>query len=172
MTGTQWTAFPGNFNDGVVHAIAEDRDYLYVGGSFRNTPVAGANRIARFDGSNWQTMGQGLDEPGAVTPFADVNDIQTVLGQVFVVGGFTSAGTADALHFAAWDGSEWFGYDSGLFGGLFAGDNGNALYLDNSTLYIGGTFTQAGDVKSRNIASLELDLTALDSIFDGGSFGG
>lgn len=170
--GQQWTDFPGNFNDGNVSVIVEDRDYLYVGGTFRNSPLNAANHIARFNGTAWEAMGTGLTEEGVVTPTPEVRDIVPILGQVFVVGGFNTASGVPALRFAAWDGTGWFGYEPGLFYGIAGSSEGYSLYLDNSTLYLGGTFTQAGDTKSRNFAALDLDLAPLDNIFAEGSFGG
>src|ERR1044071_4260636 len=64
--GTNWfalnngiTAGPvsGNF---YVNALLGTGNNLYVGGNFTNADNSGARYIARWDGTNWSAMGNGL----------------------------------------------------------------------------------------------------------------
>ena len=59
--GTNWFALNngvlGDINFTYVFALAQDRNYLYAGGIFTNADNSGAKYIARWDGTNWSTLG-------------------------------------------------------------------------------------------------------------------
>jgi len=63
--GNTWSGL-GQGMDGRVMALATSGTDVYAGGSFaRATNSGGAgvtvNRIAKWNGSNWSTLGQGMD---------------------------------------------------------------------------------------------------------------
>ena len=57
------------------------------------------------------------------------------------------AGTTSAMNIAQWNGEDWFALGDGL------SDEGKSLYLDGSTLYVGGLFQDSGNVNSKRIAT-------------------
>jgi hypothetical protein len=98
------TAFGATNVAPVPTAIAVSGDTIYLGGSFIN-PMAGMpeftyNRIARWDGSGWHRMGEGVDSA--------VHAIAVVGNDVYVGGEFSVAGgTVRAPGLARWDGAKW-----------------------------------------------------------------
>jgi hypothetical protein len=67
--GTSWSDLAGG-TDGGVRALAEHDDdgagpgapALYVGGAFGNAGTTPASRIARWNGSSWSALAQGVDD--------------------------------------------------------------------------------------------------------------
>ncbi len=124
---------------GPVSAIAVDSEgNLYVGGSFTEAGGSSANRIARWNGSNWSALGSGLN--AAVSALA-------ISGSNLYVGGyFTTAGGSSANRIARWNGSSWSALGSGL------NEPVAALAISGSNLYVGGAFTNAGGSSANHIA--------------------
>jgi hypothetical protein len=68
-------------------------------------------------------------------------------GAIYAAGVFTGAGNVRASRVAAWNGSTWNPLGSGLKGvNENTGTNGRALAIDDSDVFVGGTFTNAGGV--------------------------
>ena len=64
--GTGFEALPGlsMFGDHRIEAMAVDDGYLYVGGAFESTSGpfgAISEHVARWDGNEWSTVGDGFD---------------------------------------------------------------------------------------------------------------
>jgi hypothetical protein len=127
---------------------------VYIGGSFSSGMAGMANdsyeRVAQWDGIGWQSLGKGLN--GAV------NAIAVVGSDVYVGGDFTVAGgTVAAAHLARWDGRAWWALPgSPTDPDRTYGTTVQALVTDGSTLYVGGTFTRAGDLACHSLAALDL----------------
>src|SRR5207244_12276532 len=103
---------------------------LYVGGGMVLAGGQVVNRIGRFDGTNWDNMGGGLNgTPSAIVEFN---------GQIYVGGSFTSAGGMTVTNVAMWDGVNW----NALGGGLY--NTVNALVVYNGQLYAGGWLAGIG----------------------------
>jgi len=140
--GCRWDdVFSDNAPDNVVRAMTVHDDgrgpALYVGGGFSQVGGQAMSRIARWDGTAWETLGDGVN--------ADVEALAVWddgTGPALYVGGrFTEAGGEPANRIARWDGSTWTALDSGLDGDVLA----LAAYDDGtrSRLYVGGRFTVA-----------------------------
>ncbi|MEM8997404.1 MAG: hypothetical protein AAGF23_21650, partial [Acidobacteriota bacterium] len=120
---------------------------LYVGGDFSTAGGVDADHIARWDGTTWSALGDGVDD----TVFAlAVYDDGT--GPALYAGGrFRNAGGAAASGVARWDGSTWSPLGGGtstaqVFAlGVYDGGAGPALF-------VGGDFDDAGGVTVNNIA--------------------
>jgi hypothetical protein len=104
--GSQWDTSAG-FMSGSVSTLVADGEYLYAGGYFTNIGPLAVSRVARFDGTNWTTLGSGVS--GSLPRFSStVNAILPQGEQIYVGGVFTEAGgKRDIFHFARWDGLEW-----------------------------------------------------------------
>jgi len=154
--GEAWTALGegiGGVSSPIVYAMTvfDDGDgpALYAAGDFTTAGGETANQIARWDGTAWEALGEGLDnDVRALAVFDDGS------GPVLYAGGlFHTAGTASATGIAKWDGGEWSALDSPLGGGLpfvyafevFDDGTGPALYA-------GGTMFTAGGKQAPNIA--------------------
>ena len=116
-----------------VHAIAVSGSDVYVGGNF--TYAGGnpdANSIARWDGSNWHSLGTGCS-------FYSIEAIAVAGSDVYVGGYFFNVGgNPDLDGIARWDGSNWHSLGSGIDGGVLT------IAVNGSDVYVGGGFTDAG----------------------------
>ena len=141
--GTQSGWFEGEFGSIFDLSVSPNGD-LYAGGSFRTIDGVEAHNIARWDGTTWSALGDGVNE----RVFAVTVDEKE---QVFAGGFFTNAGGLPANHIARWDGTAWFTWMEGGESGI---DNiVDALAVDrDGILYAGGYFTIAGKTPANHIA--------------------
>ncbi|MFQ5512117.1 MAG: T9SS type A sorting domain-containing protein [Candidatus Krumholzibacteriia bacterium] len=124
---------------GPVHAIAVDGVNVYVGGAFATAGGMTVNRIARWDGFAWHSLGQGLS--------GDVNAIAVSGGNVYAGGAFTTiVGGPTVFRVARWNGSTWSALGSGVSSTV------NAIAVSGSDVYVGGAFTTAGGMAALRIA--------------------
>jgi hypothetical protein len=121
---------------------------LYAGGAFTTAGGLAANRVARWDGSSWSTLGTGMND--RVYGLAALDDGSGM--RLYAGGLFTTAGGVAANHVARWDGASWRKLGSGTSDSVWD----FAMYDDGNgggpALYAGGDFTQAGGVNARYIA--------------------
>jgi hypothetical protein len=111
---------------------------LYVGGRFTTAGTATANRIAKWNGSSWSSLGTGTNDL--------INDLEIVGNELYVGGNFTTAGNLSAKYIARWNGTAWAALGSGLNSQV------NTLYWTGSELLVGGYFTTAGGNAANRIA--------------------
>lgn len=111
-------------------------------------------KIARWDGSQWYSLGQGVVITSEFTQEpAMVNDIAIDEGLVYAAGKFELANTNTVNSIARWNGSDWQGFGHIDFPGVMhPGDLAkpagtvNALVISQAvdfgkTLYVGGEFS-------------------------------
>lgn len=141
-----WSPLAGGLSSGGVSFLEVfndgSGDALYAGGWFTQADGNSANRIARWDGDAWSTLGSGLNSTvRGMTVFNDGG------GDALYVGGdFSLAGGGAANRIARWDGNTWSPVGSGM------NDRVYALTVFNGELYAGGRFTTAGGVSANRIA--------------------
>jgi uncharacterized membrane protein len=124
---------------GTVNALLVFGGDLYAGGNF-NVP-GGTLHIARWDGTQWNPVGSGVNKP--------VNALAVLNGNRFVGGDFETAGGITVNKVAKWDGTTW----SALGTGLQQATTVFALATKGTRVYVGGSFTSAGNVPgTANIA--------------------
>ncbi|HZC54361.1 MAG TPA: hypothetical protein VE441_17960 [Mycobacterium sp.] len=146
---------------------------LYVGGNFTSAGGnAKAKRIARWNGTSWSALGNGLPDGGV---FAIAYDKQT--DRVFAGGTFHDAGgNANADFLAVWDGATWAPFCTRMAGGpgpTFGGSVA-ALQIIGNTLYVGGAFQNGAGLDAADYL-LACDLTTGDSsstVLNDGDFTG
>lgn len=119
---------------------------LYVAGAFRSADGIVVNRVAKWNGSQWSSLGTGMNAP--VRSLEVWND---GTGAALYAGGeFTTAGGVSANHIAKWNGTSWSPVGTGMNGQVLA------LTVHNdgsgSSLFAGGVFTIAGGVSANRIA--------------------
>lgn len=154
--GPGWSAVGGGFNNSVFALCVYDNEQdadgprLYAGGNFTQNGGAGVNRVARWDGGTWSGVGSGTNATvRAMTTFDDGTDAGPSL---YVGGSFTLAGGNNANRIAQWDGSVWSGLDSGLNNTVFALVGAQRVSDVGSALYVGGSFTAAGELEANYVA--------------------
>jgi hypothetical protein len=116
---------------------------LYATGGFSRAGGAPANRIARWNGSQWSALGAGLSLTYGDTSYALVVFDNGMGPALYAGGGFSVAGNGFAELIARWNGTAWSRLESGTAGsGIFttvhaieAFDNGTT-----SALYFGSVF--------------------------------
>jgi len=145
-------ALPGVENGSVLALALFDAGggpELYLGGSFERAGGVPRSYIARWNGTHWDSLGDGLD--GTVQCLLVFDDGS---GPALYVGGsFTHAGGLAANRIARWDGASWTALGQGMEGGIPAVLS-LAAFDDGSgpALYAGGSFTMADGGSARGIA--------------------
>jgi hypothetical protein len=131
--GDTWSTFEGGA-DSEIDAVAVWNEDLYVGGVFSqigNPPVA-LPGIARWDGSEWQAVGDGLGG-GYIWKLLPYD------GALLAVGGFQRTGEdpgGQLYGLALWDGTSWRALGSGSHFGYSIWD----AQAFQGALYVTGDF--------------------------------
>ncbi len=126
------------WRNGKVTSLTVFDGELCVGGVFGTAGSVTANRIAKWDGSQWSALGSGMNN--------DVYALAVHDGELYAGGGFTTAGGVAANRIAKWDGNQWSARSSGMNSEV------RALAVHDGELYAGGGFTTAGGVAANHIA--------------------
>jgi len=120
-----------------VSCIGQADDGVYVGGLFTAAGKTLLNRIARWDGTNWNDVGG-----GTIGGSSGANRVSAIAGRgsdVFVGGTFTGVGAFSVANIARWDGFNWwnmgYGFDSSV----------GVLAVSQNAVYAGGSFTNVTD---------------------------
>ncbi|MGD9690422.1 MAG: hypothetical protein AB7K52_11845 [Phycisphaerales bacterium] len=149
--GNGWRSMGQGFN-GSVHALERFSSATYAGGSFTASGATTVNRVARFDGSNWQPLGTGMNS-------GTVHALRLFNGALYAGGTFTTAGGVNTGGLARWNGSAWSAVGGVLNGSVFS------LAVHNNELIIGGQFS--GVAGSTNI--MKFNGTALSALASTGA---
>ncbi|HET6769905.1 MAG TPA: hypothetical protein VFH08_20995, partial [Chitinophagaceae bacterium] len=130
-------------SDGVIwlSSLAMYNGELYAGGIFDSAGGISANNIAKWNGTNWSTVGTGVT---GVT--GQVRAMIVYGGELFVGGSFNNAGGIAAKNIAKWNGTNWAPVGTGINKGVLD------FAILNGELYAGGTFDTAGGVVANRIA--------------------
>ncbi len=146
--GNDWEPIGGFFNAlaWTLHAHPTGTGTeLIAGGWFDDIDGVPAKSVARWDGSAWHPMGNGL---AVGTSFADTPSVlalETYNGELYAGGDFLQSGLASTPLIARWDGSAWQSVGGGLVGnGGFAFTQVNDLIVYQNRLIAAGDFTTAG----------------------------
>lgn len=142
--GTNWQTVGGGLTGSSgptgVYALAVYNNELYATGGFTSADGKPANYIAKWNGTNWQAVGSGLDKPGlTLTVFKN---------ELYVGGLFNAAGDIPADYIAKWNGTQWSTIEkttSGRINTLLGVQSRNAIFA-------GGLFADAGGTSVSNIA--------------------
>lgn len=155
--GKAWSSLGTGAANGVndeVYALTVFDDgtgpALYVGGTFTEAGGVPANRIARWDGRSWSSLGIGAANGLNNSVFALTVFQETTTPSLFAAGSFENAGGLAAKRIARWDGTSW----SSVGGGADASVHAMTVFDDGDgpALYAGGLFLKAGGVPAKAIA--------------------
>jgi trimeric autotransporter adhesin len=153
--GSHWSDVGGGFNLAVRALAVYDADgsgpepaMLHAGGHFTRAGSTVVNGIARWDGTAWLPLGDGI---GGIAGQSRVLALHVHADRLIVAGTFSTAGGLPAANIARWDGAAW--------SPLGTGTNGPVHALSQHTadrgpeLLIGGQFTTAGGFPAANLAA-------------------
>lgn len=157
--GSWTTCGSGKGNDGsgmseIVICLIEYGGQLYAGGKFGTAGgdpsyPKDAAYIARFDGTEWYSVGGGMDY--TVTDMIAFNS-ELIVSGYFTHAAYLNSACAEnpeklsANYIAKWNGTIWSPLGSGMDGKV------TALVVHNGELYAGGSFGNAGGKTADNIA--------------------
>lgn len=157
--------------NGFVDVLVPFESDLIVGGRFVRVGLLAANHIARWNGSSWSSLGDGLSGRTRDIVEHDGNLLATDVGRVRSWDGSRwirlgpDAGSADqvldlivfrnqllASYYTSgvrrWDGTQWI-----TIGAVPTNSRVTALAVFGDRLLAAGSFDQIGGVAARNIAS-------------------
>lgn len=117
-------------NDVLAFAIDTAKNELYCGGDFTMAGGVTNNRVAKWDGTNWSSLGTGMD--GSVNALCYFN------GEIYAGGQFFMAGGNVCRNIAKWNGTNWVALATGFNSAVYS------LAVYNGELYAGGVFTGPG----------------------------
>lgn len=150
--GTSWAPVGSGFFPPSVLSIAVFDDgsgpKLHVGGAF--TSIQGgptANGTARWTGTQWQPLGNGVGGNNfrvfALEPYDDGTG-----AALYAAGEFSSAGGNPASRIARWNGAAWSAVGTGLSDEQNGAATSLAVFDDGSgpSLFVSGQFATAGGV--------------------------
>ncbi|MCH2557915.1 MAG: InlB B-repeat-containing protein [Alcanivorax sp.] len=138
--GSAWQAFQSAFVDGPTRVAAEHDGDVIVGGDFTQISGVAANRIARWDGSQWHALGDGFNSV--------VTSIVSYQGELYAAGAFDHSGSDPITGVARWDN------DAQTWQPLAAGVNGTVTRLKEigNELWVLGEFSAAGGESASGMA--------------------
>jgi Secretion system C-terminal sorting domain len=136
--GSQWFQMPNGATNGAnntVYALAVFSSDLAIGGIF--TMVGNnisANRVVRYNSSSgvYTPLSVGIDNNA-------VYALAVLSSQLYVGGSFTTIGGITVNRLARWTGTNWNSVSTGVNADV------KAMYLNGSTLVIGGAFFTPGN---------------------------
>lgn len=176
--GTSWSNLGGGVGlcpgicSSVVYALEAKGDDLYVGGNFSRAGDVQANRVARWDGSKWSALGDGIAIIDSFNDYLRVDAMALSGNDIYTVGNpITDVGISSIfLHidgFVRWDGNKWSTAGGGVTGPA-ASVSLNAIAINDSDIYVGGHFAIAGFTAVNHIARFDGSVWhALGSGIDG-----
>ena len=163
--GTEWTPLGSGITNGedfsTVSALSFDttNNILYAGGQFNTAGDVSANNIAKWNGTEWSSLGSGITNINTeIFPYVTALTVDTTNNILYAGGTFNTAGDVSVNNIAKWDGTEWSGLGAGLFfnTNLLLGNTTSITSLEfdplNSILYAGGYFNTSGVTPVSNIA--------------------
>lgn len=133
-----WSPMGTGISNGEVRALAVDaQGNIYAGGSFTTMGgVTGTTYIAKWNGTTWEALGSGLAGGG----YGVFSMVIGKDGNLYVGGGFATAGGKASNGFAIWNGSDWIafsGADYPVFGGTYSVARNLVLDPASGDIYFG-----------------------------------
>ena len=148
-----WHALGAGVTNWVYALALQGDDTVYVGGSFEDVSGnPGADGVVAWSNADdtWHALGSGITHGNYVYVY-DVA-VDDTRGLVYAGGDFITAGDDSASRVAVWDVGlgEWIALQAAAGQGVSS--DVHSLALDDSVLYLGGDFTNAGGVAVNRVA--------------------
>ncbi|HLP85347.1 MAG TPA: laminin B domain-containing protein [Phycisphaerales bacterium] len=152
VAGT-WEPVGGGFRPGngtaTAAAVMPNGDVIVTGGftQIGDTPGGGplvnANLIARWDGTQWNAMGSGIQPTSG---FGVFDMAVTPAGELIIVGAQQGAGGVASRFITKWTGTQWVAMNNGLNIDVNASLARCVAVSANGTVYVGGRLQNMGDI--------------------------
>jgi len=126
--------------------------YMYVAGSFNSIDGKNTKGIARWNGSEWDSLGNGLNGLMSGPYVPPVYAMASFQGELYVGGVFSSLGNVEAYHIGKWNGVAWDSIAVQPFTSEFSGGITCLSVIENE-LYVGGSFDSINNVPCKSFAS-------------------
>jgi len=140
--GSQWvepySGVSGGLSPYVLSLTSDSAGNIYVGGQFQYAGAFSASNIAKWDGTQWSSLGSGTNGPVYSLAVDET-------GKLYVGGNFTRAGGVDVNNIAIWNGSSWSSLMGGANGIIFS-----IVPQTAQSVFIGGNFSYVGGGVSSN----------------------
>ncbi|MDO7884336.1 hypothetical protein [Hymenobacter cheonanensis] len=159
--GSTWTSLGTGLNDVVFALALAPNGVVYAGGYFTQAGGQPANQVAKWDGTAWSSLGAGTENGVAGTlstskvPRGGVFALAVApTGEVYVGGGFATAGSQAAGGIARWNGTAWSNLGTGISKfttGTYPLVYGLAV-TPAGRLYMAGSFNYVNNVRIVSLA--------------------
>ena len=149
--GDEWTN-AGNPNGGVFALATREEagvQVLYAGGEFQRIGGFSMPRVARFDGTRWSALAEGVGPNVHALAFFDDGGGE----QLYAGGEFSYAGTQTAYGIARWDGTAWHGLADPLVWGSDVYALASMPTTDGNVLVVGGHYNVDADPTIASLAT-------------------
>jgi trimeric autotransporter adhesin len=159
--GQRWEPMNG-LNSTVLAVTSADLDgdgpgveELFVGGWFEKAGGQPMWRVARWTGNSWAALGPGCTNVVYALSSLDLDGDGPATPGLYVGGSFYQLMNGLEVAFIAmWDGQDWHKLGKGLSSGMMtmAPLSDGSTPLGTRSMFVGGSFTKAGDTPSPHVA--------------------
>lgn len=140
----------GQAPNGDVFTLALGPDGgIYAGGAFSEIGGVAANRVAKWDGTAWSPVGDGLSGIAGMEVVMQLRFNNA--GALYAVGAFTTSGATEMHCIARWNGSAWTGVGGGVTQ-MPPAVISRVAFDSNDNIYVAGLFTGIGNIAAMNFA--------------------
>ena len=144
--GTNCSALGAGLSGSIVYSVAAFKGSVYVTGTFTTAGGILATNVAVWNGSVWAPLGVGISTYGL--------RVYSTATNVLLGGNFLLAGGIVANGLGAWDGTKWDVIGTpGRINGVST--TVRAIAGQSTNLYIGGSFSSAGQTNARLVAHFD-----------------
>jgi hypothetical protein len=177
-TGSAWVRIGGNFTHpnqgGKVNTLSVFDDgsgsALYAGGLFSNNDATLVRRIAKWNGSSWGPVGQGLgngviDDAVQTLAVLDTDGAGPLGPRLVAAGHFASAGGLTATGIAVWDGASWAPLGT-LTGASFR--TAGIATISGTTAVYAGAYSSATSQQTKTYRWTGIAWTPVDALASSG----
>lgn len=132
--------------DASVNTIIEDTSTLdlYAGGTFTKAGSLSRVGIAKWNGTQWYSLGNGMVTGSGVLSLGFYN------GDLIATGTFTDLDSVPCKNIGAWNGTSWSPLGDGL--DYTGATTVSTQIIYGGDLYVAGTFSSSGTTTLNNIA--------------------
>lgn len=149
--GTGIAGFSGGANIGGINTLVVHNNELYAGGTFTIAGGITVSNIAKWNGSNWSSVGNGIaacNVSGNINwcyPYNGVGILCEYNNELYA-GNCTNG-------VVKWNGASWIALGGGLTNGGVNSTFVRGMTVYNGKLIVGGYFSSAGLTTAYNIAA-------------------
>jgi hypothetical protein len=151
--GQNWQSLNGGIGYSGVRSMYADslEDHLYVSGRFSEVDGQPIKGIARWNGSNWDSLQSGIDGMDTVNQFGSfAYDMVRFNGKLYISGGFASLGNVPAASLGTWDESLWDSLPIQPHLSIYC--SLGPLFENDGNLYVGGAYDSIAGLAANSIS--------------------